>query len=187
VPRGRTFDPEVKLEQGIDLSWRAGSFQELGDTLDLNRGTPSMAPAVTKNSWHRALTRYREQRKVHSPRSSMIRPSRRCRAFVVSPSNSPTPTQLPRRTNDHAPLRTWTLPNDRSTKWKTCCPRLSRDPREQRNPAASTPPQLARLLVVMLQGLHVYDRAMANPRRTRDPVDIAMSAIRSDAVVQSGT
>jgi hypothetical protein len=54
-------------------------------------------------------------------------------------------------------------------------------------PAASSPRQLARFLVVVLQGLHVYDRAMADPRRTRDAVEVAMSAIRFGAVVESDT
>jgi TetR/AcrR family transcriptional repressor of nem operon len=39
--------------------------------------------------------------------------------------------------------------------------------------ASASPRQLARFLVVMLQGLHVYNRAIAGPRPAHD----AMSAI----------
>ncbi len=44
-------------------------------------------------------------------------------------------------------------------------------------PATASPEQLARFLVVMLQGLHVYDRAVADPRAAHDAIEVAMSAI----------
>jgi TetR/AcrR family transcriptional regulator, transcriptional repressor for nem operon len=44
-------------------------------------------------------------------------------------------------------------------------------------PASSSPGQLARFLVVMLQGLHVYNRAVADPGPVRDAIEVAMSAI----------
>lgn len=44
-------------------------------------------------------------------------------------------------------------------------------------PATASPGQLAHFLVVMLQGLHVYDRAVADPRAVHDAIEVAMSAI----------
>jgi TetR/AcrR family transcriptional repressor of nem operon len=44
-------------------------------------------------------------------------------------------------------------------------------------PAASSPRQLARFLVVMLQGLHVYDRAISDPGPAHDAIEVAMSAV----------
>jgi TetR/AcrR family transcriptional repressor of nem operon len=44
-------------------------------------------------------------------------------------------------------------------------------------PAASSPRQLARFLVVMLQGPHVYDRAISDPGSAHDAIEVAMSAV----------
>jgi TetR/AcrR family transcriptional regulator, transcriptional repressor for nem operon len=44
-------------------------------------------------------------------------------------------------------------------------------------PAASSPRKLARFLVVMLQGLHVYDRAIDDPGPAHEAIDVAMAAV----------
>ena len=44
-------------------------------------------------------------------------------------------------------------------------------------PADSSARPLARFLVVMLQGLHVYDRAVADPAVLRDAVSVALAAV----------
>ena len=43
--------------------------------------------------------------------------------------------------------------------------------------ASASPRHLARFLAVMLQGLHVYNRAIADPRPAHDAINVAMSAI----------
>jgi len=43
--------------------------------------------------------------------------------------------------------------------------------------ASASPRQLARFLAVMLQGLHVYNRAIADPRPAHDATNVTMSAI----------
>ena len=46
-------------------------------------------------------------------------------------------------------------------------------------PPTASPGQLARFLVVMLQGLHVYNRAVADSRSAHDAINVAMSAINA--------
>ena len=69
MPRGKTFDPEEKLDEALDLFWRQGcdavSIQDLVDTLDLNRGSLYGTYGDKEQLWQRTLTRYCEQRRVH--------------------------------------------------------------------------------------------------------------------------
>jgi len=200
MPRGKTFDPEEKLGEALDLFWRQGcdavSIQDLVDTLDLNRGSLYGTYGDKEQLWQRALTRYCEQRSVHlaahfdDPREPVLPRIRSLMLELASPN-----TELPRgclivnaiteRTNDPATLdiaqRHINHVEDVLRK------AFTRARAGGEIPAASSPRQLARFLVVVLQCLHVYDRAMADPRRTRDAVEVAMSAIRFGAVVESDT
>ena len=200
MPRGKTFDPEEKLDEALDLFWRQGcdavSIQDLVDTLDLNRGSLYGTYGDKEQLWQRALTRYCEQRRAHlaalfdDPTEPVLPRVRSLMLQLASPN-----TELPRgclivnaiteRTNDPATLdiaqRHMNHVEDVLRK------AFTRARASGEIPAASSPRQLARFLVVVLQGLHVYDRAMADPRRTRDTVEVAMSAIRSGAVVESDT
>ena len=202
MPRGKTFDPEEKLDEALDLFWRQGcdavSIQDLVDTLDLNRGSLYGTYGDKEQLWQRALTRYCEQRRVHldalfdDPTEPVLP---RVRLLMLELANPNPNTELPRgclivnaiteRTNDPATLdiaqRQISHVEDVLRK------AFTRARASGEIPAASSPRQLARFLVVVLQGLHVYDRAMADPRRTRDAVEVAMSAIRSGAVVDSDT
>lgn len=200
MPRGKTFDPEEKLDEALDLFWRQGcdavSIQDLVDTLDLNRGSLYGTYGDKEQLWQRTLTRYCEQRRVHlaalfdDPTEPVLPRVRLLMLELANPN-----TELPRgclivnaiteRTNDPATLdiaqRQINHVEDVLRK------AFTRARASGEIPAASSPRQLARFLVVVLQGLHVYDRAMADPRRTRDAVEVAMSAIRSGAVVDSDT
>ena len=68
MPRGKTFDPEEKLGEALDLFWRQGcdavSIQDLVDTLDVT-GSLYGTCGDKQQLWQRALTRYCEQRSVH--------------------------------------------------------------------------------------------------------------------------
>jgi len=200
MPRGKTFDPEEKLDEALDLFWRQGcdavSIQDLVDTLDLNRGSLYGTYGDKEQLWQRALERYCQQRSVHlatffDDPTEPVLPRVRSLIFELANPN----TELPRgclivnaiteRTNDPATLdiaqRHINHVEDVLRK------AFTRARASGEIPAASSPRQLARFLVVVLQGLHVYDRAMADPRRTRDVVEVAMSAIRAGAVADSGT
>lgn len=198
MPRGKTFDPEEKLGEALDLFWRQGcdavSIQDLVDTLDLNRGSLYATYGDKEQLWQRALTRYCDQRTIHlaaifdDPTEPVLPRVRRLMLELACPN-----TELPRgclivnaiteRTNDPATLdiaqRHINHVEDELRR------AFTRARANGEIPAASSPRQLARFLVVVLQGLQVYDRAMADPRRTRDAVEVAMSAIRSGAVVES--
>jgi len=200
MPRGKSFDPEEKLGEALDLFWRQGcdavSIQDLVDTLDLNRGSLYGTYGDKEQLWQRALTRYCEQRRVHlaalfDDPTEPVLPRVRSLMFELANPN----TELPRgclivnaiteRTNDPATLDI--AQRHINHVEEVLRKAFTRARASGEIPAASSPRQLARFLVVVLQGLHVYDRAMADPRRTRDAVEVAMSAIRFGAVVESDT
>ena len=188
MPRGKTFDPEEKLDQALDLFWRQGcdavSIQDLVDTLDLNRGSLYGTYGDKEQLWQRALTRYCEQRRVHlaaffdDPTEPVLP---RVRSLMLENSPTPTPNSHAAASSStpspNAPttLRPWTLPSDTSTMWKTYCAKLSPEPaRAERSPPHRLRDGSPASSWSALQGLHVYDRAMADPRRTRDAVEVAL-------------
>lgn len=200
MPRGKTFDPEEKLDEALDLFWREGanavSIQDIVDALDLNRGSLYATYGDKEQLWRRVLTRYCDQRKAllaelfDDPCGLVLPRIRRLMLDIADPS-----TELPRgclvvnalteRTNDPATMDivTGQISHVEDVLRKA----FTRARSGGEIPATSSPRRLARFVVVMLQGLHVYDRALADPRKARDAVDIAMSAICSGAVVDGET
>ncbi len=200
MPRGKTFDPEEKVDEALDLFWREGcdavSIQDIVDALDLNRGSLYATYGDKEQLWRRALTRYCDQRKARiaelfdDPSGPVLPRIRRLMLELADPN-----TELPRgclvvnaiteRTNDHATMDivTGQISHVEDVLRKA----FTRARSGGEIPATSSPRRLARFVVVMLQGLHVYDRALADPRKARDAIDIAMSAICSGAVVDGET
>jgi TetR/AcrR family transcriptional repressor of nem operon len=200
MPRGKTFDPEEKVEEALDLFWREGcdavSIQDLVDALGLNRGSLYATYGDKEQLWRRALTRYCEQRSAYlsellDDSTTPVLP--RIRRLMLATAN-PT-AELPHgclivnaiteRTNDPATMDIVTghINHVEDVLRKA----LTRARSGGEIPAGSSPRRLARFVVVTLQGLQVYDRALADPRRARDVVDVAMSAICSGAVVGGQT
>ena len=158
--------------------------------------TPVISAGDEEQLWRRELTRYCEQRKAHlaelldDPTEPVLPRIHRLLLELANPN-----TELPRgclvvnaiteRTNDPPTLdiamRQINYVEDVLRK------AFTRARSDGEIPAASSPRQLARFVVIMLQGLHVYDRALADPRRTRDAVEVAMSAISSGAIARSET
>jgi TetR/AcrR family transcriptional repressor of nem operon len=200
MPRGKTFDPEEKVDEALDLFWREGcdavSIQDLVDALELNRGSLYATYGDKEQLWHRVLTRYCDQRKARiaelfdDPSELVLPRIRRLMLELADPN-----TELPRgclvvnaiteRTNDPATMDIVT--GQMSYVEDVLRKAFTRARSGGEIPATSSSRRLARFVIVVLQGLHVYDRALADPRKARDAIDIAMSAIFSGAVVDGET
>ncbi len=195
MPRGKTFDPEEKVEEALDLFWREGcdavSIQDLVDALDLNRGSLYATYGDKEQLWRRALTRYCQQRSAYlselfdDPTTPVLPRVRRLMLETANPTaDHPRGclivNAITERTNDPATMDivTGQIGHVEDVLRKA----FTRARSGGEIPAESSPRRLARFVVVTLQGLHVYDRALADPRRARDAVDVAMSAISSGAV-----
>lgn len=198
MPRGKTFDPDEKLDEALDLFWREGcdavSIQDLVDALDLNRGSLYATYGDKEQLWLRALTRYCDQRKAllaelfDDPSGPVLPRIRRLMLHLAGPD-----AELPRgclvvnaiteRTNDPETMDIVT--GQINYVEDVLRKAFTRARSSGEIPAASSPRRLARFVVVVLQGLHVYDRALADPRKARDAIDIAMSAICASAGVDA--
>src|ERR1700761_3507410 len=102
MPRGKTFDPEDKVDEAIDLFWREGcdavSVQDIVDALELNRGSLYATYGDKEQLWRRVLTRYCGQRKallaelLEDPSGPVLPRIRRLMLELAAPN-----TDLPRR------------------------------------------------------------------------------------------
>lgn len=200
MPRGKTFDPEEKVQEALDLFWREGcdavSIQDLLDELGLNRGSLYATYGDKEQLWRRALTRYCDQRRAYlselfeDPTTPVLPRIRRLMLETANPTADDPHgclivNAITERTHDPVTMDIVTGQINhvedvlrQAFTWALAGGEV---------PAGSSPARLARFVVVTLQGLHVYDRALADPRRARDSVDVAMSAICADAVAGGQT
>ncbi|CQD02903.1 TetR family transcriptional regulator [Mycobacterium lentiflavum] len=200
MPRGKTFDPEEKVDEALDLFWRRGcdavSIQDLVEALELNRGSLYATYGDKEQLWRRALTRYCDQRRAYlselldDPTTPVLPRIRRLMLDTANPTAEGPHgclivNAITERTDDPATMDIVTGQISRVEDVLRKAFTRARSGGEI--PAESSPRRLARFAVVTLQGLHVYDRALADPRKARDAVDVAMSAIRSGAVVDGPT
>ncbi len=61
MPRGKTFDPDEKIDEAIDLSWRNGCdavIEDIVDALGINRGSLYATYGDKEQLWLLALGRY---------------------------------------------------------------------------------------------------------------------------------
>ena len=196
MPRGKTFDPDDKVDEALDLFWRRGcdavSIQDIVDALELNRGSLYATYGDKEQLWRSVLTRYCDQRKAYlselldDPTKPVLPRIRRLMLETANPTSEMPHgclivNAITERTNDPATMDivTGQISHVEDVLRKA----FTRARSGGEIPATSSPRRLARFVVVMLQGLHVYDRALADPRKARDAIDIAMSAICSGAVV----
>jgi TetR/AcrR family transcriptional repressor of nem operon len=190
MPRGKTFDPDDKIDEAVDLFWRRGcdavSIQDIVDTLGLNRGSLYTTYGDKEQLWLRALGRYcelRSARLAELTADPAVPVLPRIRALMTEltqpveglPRGCLLVNAITERTADGA-TRDLAL---RQIGHVEDTLRLALDRARDAGeiPATASPGQLARFLVVMLQGLHVYDRAVADPRAAHDAIEVAMSAI----------
>lgn len=200
MPRGKTFDPEEKVEEALDLFWREGcdavSVQDLVEELGLNRGSLYATYGDKEQLWRRALTRYCEQRRAYlselldDPSTPVLPRIRRLMLETANPTvDDPhgclIVNAITERTHDSATMEIVTGQINHVEAVLRQAFIWARSGGEI--PAGSSPRRLARFVVVTLQGLQVYDRALADPRRAREAVEVAMGAICSGGVAGGRT
>jgi TetR/AcrR family transcriptional repressor of nem operon len=172
------------------LFWRNGcdavSIQDIVDALGINRGSLYATYGDKEQLWLLALGRYCDVRKarlaeLNADQAGPVLPQvRALLAELTQPAEG-----LPRgclvvnaiteRTADTATRELALRQISHVEDTLTAALERARDTGEIA--ASASPRQLARFLVVMLQGLHVYNRAVADPRPVHDAIEVAMSAI----------
>ncbi len=190
MPRGKTFDPDEKIDRAVELFWQRGcdavSVQDLVETLGLNRGSLYDTYRGKEQLWLRALARYCELRNARlaellDESAGPVLPRLRALLTEVAGAGADGPrgclvvNAVTERTTDPAT-------REFAVRQINHVEDVLRQALEQARaageiPAASSPRQLARFLVILLQGLHVYDRATADPGPARDAIDVAIAAI----------
>jgi TetR/AcrR family transcriptional regulator, transcriptional repressor for nem operon len=190
MPRGKTFDPDEKIDEAVDLFWQRGcdavSVQDLVDTLGLNRGSLYDTFGGKEELWLRALARYCELRNgrlatLLDSSAGPVLPRLRALLIELAGASADGPrgclvvNAVTERTTDPAT-------REFAVRQINHVEDVLRRALEQAHeageiPAAASPRQLARFLVVMLQGLHVYDRAISDPGPARDAIEVALAAI----------
>ena len=190
MPRGKTFDPDEKIDRALDLFWRRGcdavSVQDLVDALGVNRASLYATYGDKEQLWLRALGRFCDLRNARlaeltaDPEAPVLPRIRALLAELVEPVDG-----LPRgclivnalteRSGDPATraLALGQISNVEDS--LRAALELARDHGEI--PATASPGQLARFLVVMAQGLRVFDRAMPDHHAVQDAIEVAMSAL----------
>jgi TetR/AcrR family transcriptional regulator, transcriptional repressor for nem operon len=190
MPRGKTFDPDEKTDEALDLFWRRGcdavSIQDLVDGLGLNRGSLYDTYGGKEQLWQRALARYCDQRNalldelLGGPPGPVL-PRIRALLYGLTDPETGNPhgclvvNAITERTNDPATRAMAVGQVNHVEDVLSQALERARDAGEI--PATASPRQLARFLVVTIQGLHVLDRATADPARLGDAIAVAMSAI----------
>jgi TetR/AcrR family transcriptional regulator, transcriptional repressor for nem operon len=190
MPRGKTFDPDEKTDEAIDLFWRRGcdavSVQDLVAELGLNRGSLYDTYGGKEQLWQRALARYCDQRNailddLLSESPGPVLPRIRALLYGLTDPGADGPhgclvvNAITERTSDPATREIAVRQVAHVEDVLAQALERARDAGEI--PATASPRQLARFLVVTIQGLHVLDRATADPAQLRDAITVAMAAI----------
>jgi TetR/AcrR family transcriptional regulator, transcriptional repressor for nem operon len=190
MPRGKTFDPDGKIDEAVDLFWRRGcdavSIQDIVDALGINRGSLYTTFGDKEQLWLRALGRYCDLRKARlaeltaDPAAPVLPGIRALMTDLTQPADG-----LPRGCLIvNAITERTTDPSTRALAARqignvedTLRIALERARSTGEIPATAAPGQLARFLVVMLQGLLVFDRAIPDHRAVHDAIEVAISAV----------
>lgn len=190
MPRGKTFDPGGKIDEAVDLFWRHGcdavSIQDIVDALGINRGSIYATYGDKEQLWLLALSRYCDVRRarlaeLNADQARPVLPQIRALLTELTQPADGLPrgclivNAITERTADAATRELALRQIGHVEDTLTAALDRARDSGEI--PASASPVQLARFLVVMLQGLHVYNRAVMDPRPVHDAIEVAMSAI----------
>ncbi len=188
--RSKEFDPEVALQQALELFWERGyeatSMADLVDRLGIARASIYATFGGKRELYLKALERYDRQREVVGPLSQpgpalpairafldgyvaecLADEARRgCMVVNTAVEFGGRDAEMFRRVS-----RSW-------TELETALSGALVRARAQGELAAGKDPYaLARFLLVLLQGVRVLGRADPDPRRLRDAIDQAMAAI----------
>jgi TetR/AcrR family transcriptional repressor of nem operon len=190
VPRGKTFDPDSKLDVAVELFWRRGvdatGVQDIVDALGVNRGSLYATYGDKEQLWRAALSRYCDllygQLLTVLAEDGSLLPRIRGLLEALTDPDSGRPRgclivnaiteRLPhdagtREVVDHQVARVEVALMEAFRAADTVGEISSR----------WSARQLARFVVATIQGLYVLDRAGASRQAMTDVIDVAMSAL----------
>ncbi|GAA2906473.1 TetR/AcrR family transcriptional regulator [Nonomuraea rubra] len=191
MARSKEFDPEAALQQALELFWERGyeatSMADLVERLGVARASIYATFGGKRELYLKALERYLEQRNVVGSLSQPGPALPAIRALLDSYVAEILADDLRRgcmvvNTAVEFASRDATVLAKVATSWAgletALAGTLVRARAQGEIPAGKDPYALARFLLVLLQGLRVLGRADPDPRRLRDAVEQAMTAVQ---------
>ncbi|GAA2210475.1 TetR/AcrR family transcriptional regulator [Nonomuraea monospora] len=191
MARSKEFDPEVALQQALELFWERGyeatSMADLVERLGLARASIYATFGGKRELYLKALERYLEQGRVIERLSQPGPALPAVQAFLDSYVAEILADELRRgcmvvNTAVEFASRDAVVLAKVVTSWAeletALAGTLIRARAQGEIPAGKDPQALARFLLVLLQGLRVLGRADPDPRRLRDAVEQAMTTVR---------
>ncbi|MEV0619779.1 TetR family transcriptional regulator [Nonomuraea sp. NPDC050404] len=190
MARSKEFDPDAVLQQALELFWERGyeatSMADLVERLGVARASIYATYGGKRELYLKALERYLGQRDVVGELSQPGPALPAVRALFDSYVAECLADELRRgcmvvNTAVEFASRDAVVLAKVVTSWAALETALAgaliRARAQGEIPAGKDPAALARFLLVLLQGLRVLGRADPDPRRLRDAVDQAMSAL----------
>jgi TetR/AcrR family transcriptional regulator, transcriptional repressor for nem operon len=190
VARSKEFDPDVALQQALELFWERGyeatSMADLVDRLGVARASIYATFGSKRELYLKALERYLGQRDIVGPLSQPGPALPAVRAFLGLYVAECLADELRRgcmvvNTAVEFGSRDAGVLAKVATGWAeletALAGALTRARAQGEIPSGKDPQALARFLLVLVQGVRVLGRADPDPRRLRDAVDQAMTAI----------
>ncbi|WP_188189320.1 TetR/AcrR family transcriptional regulator [Nonomuraea sp. SYSU D8015] len=191
MARSKEFDPEVALEKALELFWERGyegtSMADLVAHLGIARASIYGTFGGKRELYLKALELYLARRDVVSPLSHPGPALPALRAFLDSYVAECLADELRRgcmvvNTAVEFASRDAAVSKRVAESWTgletAMAAALVRARAQGEIPAGKDPHALARFLLVLLQGIRVLGRADPDPRRLRDAVDQAMTAVQ---------
>ncbi|TYB59204.1 helix-turn-helix transcriptional regulator [Nonomuraea sp. PA05] len=191
MARSKEFDPEVALQQALELFWERGyeatSMADLVERLGLARASIYATFGGKRELYLKALERYLEQGDVIERLSQPGPALPAVQAFLDSYVAEILADDLRRgcmvvNTAVEFASRDAIVLAKVVTSWAeletALAGTLIRARAQGEIPASKDPQALARFLLVLLQGLRVLGRADPDPRRLRDAVEQAMTTVQ---------
>jgi len=190
VPRGKTFDPDSKLDVAVDLFWRRGvdatSMQDIVDALGVNRGSLYATYGDKEQLWRATLSRYCDlvygQLLAILAEEGALLPRLRglLEALADPDSGRPRGCLIVNAITERLPHDAGTLEivDHQVARVEGALLEAFRAAEAAGEISARrSSRQLARFVVATIQGLYVLDRAGASRETMADVIDVAMSAL----------
>ncbi|MEV4169268.1 TetR family transcriptional regulator [Nonomuraea sp. NPDC049709] len=190
MARTKEFDPDAALQQALELFWERGyeatSMADLVERLGVARASIYATFGGKRELYLKALERYLQQRDVVAPLAQPGPALPAIRAFLDSYVAECLADELRRgcmvvNTAVEFATRDAEVSRKVTESWAgletALAGALVRARAQGELPAGKDPYALARFLLVLLQGLRVLGRADPDPRRLRDAVEQAMTAV----------
>ena len=190
MPSGKSFDPQQKIDEAVDLFWREGyaatGVQDVVENLQISRSSLYATFGDKDTLWQRALSRYCQERNIRLAAvldgAPPVLP--RIRALLenviaarpAEPRGCLVVNAICERLADDDTTRT-TVTAQLAHVEAALADALQRAQTAGEIDAGNSPRDLARFLLTVIEGLHVLDRAGTNPDRLDDVITTAMGAL----------